>query len=94
MAKADTMRAIVQTRTGGPEILQLEMRPRPAQPRADQAPTVAQGGSSAPNPRKNAATLPGASWQRCRTHYADLRVMPTWSREPLSGAGLALGWSA
>jgi putative transposase len=26
-----------------------------------------------------AAVLPGASWQRCRTHYADLGVMPTWS---------------
>ena len=24
-----------------------------------------------------AAVLPGAAWQRCRTHYADLRVMPT-----------------
>jgi putative transposase len=24
-----------------------------------------------------AAVLPGASWQRCRTHYADLGVMPT-----------------
>jgi putative transposase len=23
------------------------------------------------------SVLPGASWQRCRTHYADLRVMPT-----------------
>src|SRR5439155_27056115 len=24
-----------------------------------------------------AATLPGAGWQRCRVHYADLRIMPT-----------------
>jgi Transposase, Mutator family len=24
------------------------------------------------------ATLPGASWQRCRTHYADVRIMPIW----------------
>ena len=23
------------------------------------------------------ATLPGAAWQRCRTHYADVRIMPT-----------------
>jgi putative transposase len=23
-----------------------------------------------------AAVLQGASWQRCRTHYADLRIMP------------------
>jgi putative transposase len=26
------------------------------------------------------ATLPGAAWQRCHTHYADLRVMPTSRR--------------
>ncbi|WP_344810185.1 IS256 family transposase, partial [Microlunatus ginsengisoli] len=24
------------------------------------------------------ANMPGTSWQRCRTHYADLMVMPTW----------------
>jgi putative transposase len=24
-----------------------------------------------------AAVLPGAVWQRCRLHYADLRIMPT-----------------
>jgi putative transposase len=24
------------------------------------------------------ATLPGAAWQRCRTHYADVGVMPIW----------------
>jgi transposase-like protein len=29
------------------------------------------------------ATLPGTSWQRCRTHYADLLVMPTWLVGPL-----------
>ena len=23
------------------------------------------------------ATLPGAAWQRCRTHYADVRIVPT-----------------
>ena len=23
-----------------------------------------------------------ATWQRCRVHYADLRVMPTWRRPP------------
>ena len=34
-----------------------------------------------------AANLPGASWQRCRTHYADLRIMPMWSVMPLSGWG-------
>ena len=30
-----------------------------------------------------AAVLPGAAWQRCRTHYADLLVMPTWRWELL-----------
>jgi hypothetical protein len=29
------------------------------------------------------ATLPGASWQRCRTHYADVRVMPILVVKPL-----------
>jgi hypothetical protein len=24
------------------------------------------------------ATLPRAAWQRCRTHYADVRIMPIW----------------
>jgi transposase-like protein len=24
------------------------------------------------------AALPGSSWQRCRTHYAAVRIMPTW----------------
>jgi putative transposase len=33
------------------------------------------------------ATLPGTSWQRCRTHYADFRVMPMWSWDPLQGRG-------
>ena len=29
------------------------------------------------------AVLVGATWQRCRTHYADVRVMPTWTEVPL-----------
>ena len=29
------------------------------------------------------ATLPGASWQRCRTHYAELGIMPIWLLKPL-----------
>jgi transposase-like protein len=33
-----------------------------------------------------AAVLPGAAWQRCRTHYAGLGIMPTWLREPLVAA--------
>jgi transposase-like protein len=32
------------------------------------------------------ATLPGAAWQRCRTHYADLGIMPTGVMEPLVAA--------
>ena len=32
------------------------------------------------------ATLPGAAWQRCRTHYADLGIMPTRGRELLVAA--------
>ena len=41
-----------------------------------------------------AAVLPGASWQRCRTHYADLGIMPTWRRELLVAALWAAGRSA
>ena len=41
-----------------------------------------------------AATLPGASWQRCRTHYADLRVMPTPAGEAFAVAGVAVLGSA
>ena len=33
-----------------------------------------------------AAVLPGAAWQRCRTHYADLGIMPTRPAEPLVAA--------
>ena len=33
-----------------------------------------------------AAVMPGAAWQRCRTHYADLAVMPTLRRELLVAA--------
>jgi transposase-like protein len=40
------------------------------------------------------ATLPGATWQRCRTHYADLRIMPMWSQDPLQGSGFGLARSA
>jgi putative transposase len=40
------------------------------------------------------ATLPGASWQRCRVHYADLLVMPTWSLIPLQRKGFGLARSA
>ncbi len=28
------------------------------------------------------AVLPGASWQRCTVHYADLPIMPIWGLEP------------
>jgi transposase-like protein len=33
-----------------------------------------------------AAVLPGAAWQRCRTHYADLGIMPTSWKELLVAA--------
>ena len=41
-----------------------------------------------------AATLPGAAWQRCRTHYADLRIMPTRLTKPRPVAVNALARSA
>ena len=41
-----------------------------------------------------AANLPGAAWQRCRTHYADVRVMPMSMRDPLRGNGFVLARSA
>ena len=41
-----------------------------------------------------ASVLPGASWQRCRTHYADLGIMPTWRRELLVAGLWAAGRSA
>jgi transposase-like protein len=33
-----------------------------------------------------ASVLPGACWQRCRAHYADLGIMPTWRRGLLVAA--------
>ena len=33
-----------------------------------------------------AAVLPGAAWQRCRTHYADLGIMPIRLVKPLVAA--------
>jgi hypothetical protein len=36
----------------------------------------------------------GASWQRCRVHYADLGIMPMWMRNPLQGRGFLLARSA
>jgi len=40
------------------------------------------------------ATLPCASWQRCRTHYADLRIMPMWGRKALVANGSTCSTSA
>jgi putative transposase len=40
------------------------------------------------------ATLPGASWQRCRTHYADVRIMPMLVVKPLVVGVDGLGKSA
>jgi putative transposase len=39
-------------------------------------------------------TMSGASWQRCRVHYADLRIMPTSTRHPLRCSDSALVRSA
>jgi hypothetical protein len=41
-----------------------------------------------------AAVLDGASWQRCRTHYADVRIMPMRVGNPLEGVGIGLARSA
>jgi transposase-like protein len=41
-----------------------------------------------------AAVLPGAAWQRGRTHYADLGIMPTRGWELLVAALRAAGRSA
>jgi transposase-like protein len=30
------------------------------------------------------AILSGAAWQRCRVHYADVRIMPTLVVKPLA----------
>jgi putative transposase len=38
--------------------------------------------------------LPGAAWQRCYVHYADLRIMPTGMRNPSSEAVIAAMGSA
>ena len=35
-----------------------------------------------------------AAVQRCTLHYADLRIMPMWSRDPLHGSGLRVAMSA
>jgi putative transposase len=36
----------------------------------------------------------GAGWQRCRVHYAEQRIMPSWVREPLWDKDLVLVKSA
>ena len=41
-----------------------------------------------------AAVMLGAAWQRCRVHYADLRIMPMWSRTPLQNWDVELLRSA
>src|SRR4051794_5185177 len=38
-----------------------------------------------------AATLPGAGWQRCRTHYPDLWIMPMWAAGCLAGQRVCVG---
>ena len=39
-------------------------------------------------------TFQGSSWQRCRVHYADVRIMPTLQRDPLRCGDFALVTSA
>jgi len=41
-----------------------------------------------------ATVLQGVSWQRCRVHYADVRVMPMWSWDSLQRRGFVLARSA
>jgi putative transposase len=41
-----------------------------------------------------ASVLLGASWQRCRVHYADLWIMPTLTLDPLRGGDSGLARSA
>jgi putative transposase len=41
-----------------------------------------------------ASVFIGACWQRCRVHYADLRIMPMWSLIPLQDRGSVLVRSA
>jgi putative transposase len=41
-----------------------------------------------------AAVFAGASWQRCRTHYAEQRIMPRWNSNLLWGNGFVLLKSA
>jgi putative transposase len=38
--------------------------------------------------------LQGVAHQRCRVHYADLRIMPTLTRDPVYGNGFVLARSA
>jgi putative transposase len=40
------------------------------------------------------AICAGAAWQRCRVHYADLRIMPTLMLDPLRRKGSGLARSA
>jgi transposase-like protein len=41
-----------------------------------------------------AATLPGVTWQRCRTHYADVGVMPMLPGDLVRSRGFVLARSA
>ncbi len=41
-----------------------------------------------------AAVLPGTTWQRCRVHWADLRIRPMWQGMPRRAAGNGLARSA
>ena len=49
--------------------------PRPDRPRPDRVRLVTSD-AHAGLVDAIAANLPGATWQRCRTHYAEVRIMP------------------
>ena len=44
--------------------------------------------------RASVSKVFSATWQRCRVHYADLQIMPTWMMTSFAGAALAAKWSA
>jgi len=45
-------------------------------------------------PEAITSVFPDTVVQTCVVHYADLRIMPTWPRNPLRRTGFPLMWSA
>ena len=72
---------------GGPA---ARLRPaRHARPGAGRSATARSGSGV-----RCARCFPQAREQRCWFHYADLRIMPMWSLDPLQGSGFGLARSA